>query len=164
MAVLCLLTNTPWPWPTPAEAASARGGVSPTRPTGVASEASDFRNENYGDTPCARQRRSLSGRLGFLAGRGARELLVALALAAAFVLRPALLAGTSLLRNTERLIGQLRGRRRRWQLPSGSCSCRASQVLPEREPREACKRIAGSKINCAGRFEDLSGLRRLSCV
>jgi hypothetical protein len=25
MAVLCLLTNTPWPWPTPAEAASARG-------------------------------------------------------------------------------------------------------------------------------------------
>jgi hypothetical protein len=26
MAVLCLLTNTPWPWPTPAEAASARGG------------------------------------------------------------------------------------------------------------------------------------------
>ena len=31
MAVLCLLTNTPWPWPTPARAASARGGVSPTR-------------------------------------------------------------------------------------------------------------------------------------
>src|SRR5271156_752524 len=30
MAVLCLLTNTPWPWPTPAGAASARGGVSPT--------------------------------------------------------------------------------------------------------------------------------------
>src|ERR1700744_301540 len=30
MAVLCLLTNTPWPWPTPAGAASARGGV-PTR-------------------------------------------------------------------------------------------------------------------------------------
>jgi hypothetical protein len=28
MAVLCLLTNTPWPWPTPAGAASARGGVS----------------------------------------------------------------------------------------------------------------------------------------
>src|SRR5580700_4925184 len=27
MAVLCLLTNTPWPWPTPAGAASARGGV-----------------------------------------------------------------------------------------------------------------------------------------
>src|SRR5277367_3397481 len=26
MALLCLLTNTPWPWPTPAEAASARGG------------------------------------------------------------------------------------------------------------------------------------------
>src|ERR1700722_2122635 len=26
MAVLCLLTNTPWPWPTPAEATSARGG------------------------------------------------------------------------------------------------------------------------------------------
>src|ERR1700733_672623 len=26
MAMLCLLTNTPWPWPTPAEAASARGG------------------------------------------------------------------------------------------------------------------------------------------
>jgi hypothetical protein len=30
MAVLCLLTNTPWPWPTPAGAASARGGF-PTR-------------------------------------------------------------------------------------------------------------------------------------
>src|ERR1700679_3312579 len=30
MAVLCLLTNTPWPWPTPAGAASARGG-GPTR-------------------------------------------------------------------------------------------------------------------------------------
>jgi hypothetical protein len=30
MAVLCLLSNTPWPWPTPAEAASARGGF-PTR-------------------------------------------------------------------------------------------------------------------------------------
>src|SRR5579871_5516116 len=29
MALLCLLTNTPWPWPTPAGAASARGGVSP---------------------------------------------------------------------------------------------------------------------------------------
>src|SRR5258705_3727422 len=27
MALLCLLTNTPWPWPTPAGAASARGGV-----------------------------------------------------------------------------------------------------------------------------------------
>ena len=30
MAVLCLLTNTPWPWPTPAGGASARRGVSPT--------------------------------------------------------------------------------------------------------------------------------------
>src|SRR5258707_7724866 len=26
MALLCLVTNTPWPWPTPAGAASARGG------------------------------------------------------------------------------------------------------------------------------------------
>src|SRR5258705_8692852 len=30
MALLCLLTNTPWPWPTPAGAASARGEF-PTR-------------------------------------------------------------------------------------------------------------------------------------
>jgi hypothetical protein len=37
MAVLCLLTNTPWPWPTPAEAASARGGLaSDEQPSGFA--------------------------------------------------------------------------------------------------------------------------------
>ena len=33
MAVLCLLTNTPWPWPTPAGAASASGGFPPRSTT-----------------------------------------------------------------------------------------------------------------------------------
>jgi hypothetical protein len=68
MAVLCLLTNTPWPWPTPAEAASARGGF-PTLGT-------QWRGRNEAEvcTSEARKIRApLSAGLVSLALRGAHE-------------------------------------------------------------------------------------------
>jgi hypothetical protein len=70
MAVLCLLTNTPWPWPTPAGAASARGGV-PDPQNGAVAEwrgrsaaevctsAAKRSAEDWGAS-CARQGRSPS--------------------------------------------------------------------------------------------------------
>ena len=68
MALLCLLTNTPWPWPTPARAASARGGFPPRSATeGERSEGLHKRSAEDEGAPCARQERSSSGRLGFLA-------------------------------------------------------------------------------------------------
>jgi hypothetical protein len=68
MAVLCLLTNTPWPWPTPAGAASARGGVPhPERSGGRPQAGLHKRSAEDWGASCARQGRSPSGRLGFLA-------------------------------------------------------------------------------------------------
>src|SRR5882757_2718416 len=94
MAVLCLLTNTPWPWPTPAGAASARGGVPhPERSGGRPQAGLHKRSAEDWGASCARQGRSPSGRLGFLALRGAQND------ALAVVLGWALRAGTSLLRN-----------------------------------------------------------------
>ena len=90
MAVLCLLTNTPWPWPTPAGAASARGGF-PTR-NGVEGERSESLHKRTGvpdgrTLPVRVVKRgrlgcllrapgteSLSG-FGYLAGRGEQEML-----------------------------------------------------------------------------------------
>src|SRR3979490_1118017 len=63
MAVLCLLTNTPWPWPTPAEAASARGGF-PTLGT--------ERERSGGGVAQRRSAQAQRGRLGCLLSR-ARE-------------------------------------------------------------------------------------------
>src|SRR6202040_2543293 len=74
MAVLCLLTNTPWPWPTPAGAASARGGVHhPERSGGRPQAGLHKRSAEDWGASCARQGRSPSGRLGFLAVRGAQK-------------------------------------------------------------------------------------------
>jgi hypothetical protein len=74
MALLCLLTNTPWPWPTPAGAASARGGVPhPERSGGRPQAGLHQRSAEDWGASCARQGRSPSGRLGFLALRGAQE-------------------------------------------------------------------------------------------
>jgi hypothetical protein len=61
MAVLCLLTNTPWPWPTPAGAASARGGVPPPL------ERSDERSG--GGVAQRRSAQAQRGRLGCLLSR-----------------------------------------------------------------------------------------------
>src|ERR1700722_7148791 len=57
MAVLCLLTNTPWPWPTPAGAASARGGF-PTLGT--------ERERSGGGVAQRRSAQAQRGRLGCL--------------------------------------------------------------------------------------------------
>src|SRR5258705_4489685 len=74
MAVLCLLTNTPWPWPTPAGAASARGGF-PTRNEveGGSRPVCTSAARKIRVPLVARQGRSPSGRLGYLASRGAQE-------------------------------------------------------------------------------------------
>ncbi len=69
MAVLCLLTNTPWPWPTPARVASARGGfLSRSATEGERSEGLHKRSAEDKGAPCARQERSSLGRFGDLAG------------------------------------------------------------------------------------------------
>src|SRR6266566_4220093 len=60
MAVLCLLTNTPWPWPTPAGAASARGGF-PTLGT--------ERERSGGGVAQRRSAQAKRGRLGCLLSR-----------------------------------------------------------------------------------------------
>ena len=74
MAVLCLLTNTPWPRPTPAGAASASGGFPPRSATeGERSEGLHKRSAEDEGAACARQGRSPSGRSGFLAWSSLRE-------------------------------------------------------------------------------------------
>src|ERR1700729_2968700 len=60
MALLCLLTNTPWPWPTPAGAASARGGF-PTLGT--------ERERSGGGGAQRRSAQAKRGRLGCLLSR-----------------------------------------------------------------------------------------------
>src|SRR5271154_2415790 len=60
MALLCLLTNTPWPWPTPAGAASARGGF-PTLGT--------ERERSGGGVAQRRSAQAQRGRLGCLLSR-----------------------------------------------------------------------------------------------
>src|SRR6202035_2970605 len=60
MALLCLLTNTPWPWPTPAGAASARGGF-PTLGT--------ERERSGGGVAQRRSAQAKRGRLGCLLSR-----------------------------------------------------------------------------------------------
>ena len=84
MAVLCLLTNTPWPWPTPARAASAtERGITHLEQSGRPSQTGLHKRsaEDWGDSlraPGAELLRSF----GFLAGRGAQELLLGSALRA----------------------------------------------------------------------------------
>src|SRR5260370_36303927 len=71
MAVLCLLTNTPWPWPTLAGAASARRGESPTLGTerersgggGAQRRSAQAKRGRLGTLLVARQGRSSSGGL-----------------------------------------------------------------------------------------------------
>src|SRR4051794_28744427 len=78
MAVLCLLTNTPWPWPTPARAASAGCGKSGRQASRRPEEANTWSCTELFPSPCARQEQRSSARLGFLAGRGAQEIALAL--------------------------------------------------------------------------------------
>src|SRR6202522_3993618 len=74
MAVLCLLTNTPWPWPTPAGAASARGGVPhPERSGGRPQARLHKRSAEDWGASCGRQGRSPSAGLLSLALRAAHE-------------------------------------------------------------------------------------------
>src|ERR1700722_698812 len=56
MAVLCLLTNTPWPWPTPAGAASARGGV----PTLGTERSAEWRGRSAAEV-CTSEARKIGG-------------------------------------------------------------------------------------------------------
>ena len=72
MAVLCLFTNTPWPWPTPAGAASARGGVSPTRRGAV--YRADFSERKIMGTPLARARGRAPQQVWLPCLRGARRM------------------------------------------------------------------------------------------
>src|SRR5271155_1557928 len=81
MAVLCLLTNTPWPWPTPARAASAGCGKSGRQASRRAEEANTWSCTELFPSPCARQEQSSSARSGFIAGRGAQEIAFAVVLA-----------------------------------------------------------------------------------
>src|SRR5260370_36419614 len=60
MALLCLLTNTPWPWPTTAGAASARGGVA-----ALGTE----RERSGGGVAQRRSAQAKRGRLGCLLSR-----------------------------------------------------------------------------------------------
>src|SRR5260370_29884328 len=82
MAVVCLLTNTPWPWPTPAGAASARGGF-PTLGTerersgggGAQRRSAQAKRGRLGCLLRAPGTESLR-RSGFLALRGAQKMLL----------------------------------------------------------------------------------------
>ncbi|MCU1252133.1 MAG: hypothetical protein JWQ49_5162 [Edaphobacter sp.] len=55
MALLCLLTNTPWPWPTPARAASAGCGKSGRQASRRPEEANTWSCTELFPSPCARQ-------------------------------------------------------------------------------------------------------------
>ena len=75
MAVLCLLTNTPWPWPTPSRAASAtERGITHLERSGRRLQAGLHKRsaEDWGHSLRA-PGAALLRRLGFLAGRGAHE-------------------------------------------------------------------------------------------
>jgi hypothetical protein len=74
MAVLCLLSNTPWPWPTPSRAASAGCGKSGFQASRRPEEANTWSCTEFFPSPCARQERRSSERFGFLARRGARDI------------------------------------------------------------------------------------------
>src|ERR1700716_2169400 len=80
MALLCLLTNTPWPWPTPARAASAGCGKSGRQASRGPEEANTWSCTELFPSPCARQEQRSSARFGFLAGRGAQEIAFAVVL------------------------------------------------------------------------------------
>src|SRR5580704_14936752 len=69
MAVLCLLTGTPWPWPTPAEAASARGGF-PTLGT-------EWRGRSEAEV-CTSEARKIRAPLARARGGASQEGLVSL--------------------------------------------------------------------------------------
>jgi hypothetical protein len=76
MAVLCLLTNTPWPWPTPSRAASAtERGITHLERSERRLQAGLHKRsaEDWGHSLRA-PGAALLRRLGFLAGRGAHEL------------------------------------------------------------------------------------------
>jgi hypothetical protein len=82
MAVLCLLTNTPWPWPTPARAASAtERGITHLERSGGPSQTGLHKRsaEDWGYSLRA-PGAELLRRFGFLVGRGAQELLLGSAL------------------------------------------------------------------------------------
>jgi hypothetical protein len=81
MALLCLLTNTPWPWPTPARAASAGCGKSGRQASRRPEEANTWSCTELFPSPCARQEQRSSARFGFLAGRGAQEIAFSVVLA-----------------------------------------------------------------------------------
>jgi hypothetical protein len=81
MALLCLLTNTPWPWPTPARAASAGCGKSGRQASRRPEEANTWSCTELFPSPCARQEQRSSARFGFLAGRGAQEIVFAVVFA-----------------------------------------------------------------------------------
>src|SRR5665213_3007521 len=77
MAVLCLLTNTPWPWPTASRAASAtERGITHLERSGRRLQAGLHKRsaEDWGHSLRA-PGAALLRRLGFLAGRGAYELI-----------------------------------------------------------------------------------------
>ena len=73
MAVLCLLTNTPWPWPTPAEAASARGGF----PT-LGEQAKPERKGRSAAEVCTSEARKIRVPLARARGGASQEGLVSL--------------------------------------------------------------------------------------
>src|SRR5476649_2255699 len=74
MAVLCLLTNTPWPWPTPSRAASARCGKSGLQASRRPEEANTWSCTELFPSPCARQERRSSAGLVSLLGAEREEL------------------------------------------------------------------------------------------
>jgi hypothetical protein len=80
MAVLCLLPNTPWPWPTPSRAASAT--VWEKWPSGQPEAGGSEYLELHGAFSIALRApgAALLSRFGFLAGRGAREIALAVVL------------------------------------------------------------------------------------
>ena len=80
MAVLCLLTNTPWPWPTPSRAASAT--VWEKWPSGQPEAGGSEYLELHGAFSIALRApgAALLSRFGFLAGRRAREIALAVVL------------------------------------------------------------------------------------
>jgi hypothetical protein len=129
MAVLCLLTNTPWPWPTPAEAASARGGF-PTLGT-------EWRGRSEAEV-CTSEARKIRVPLARARGGASQEGLVSLLGAermrshfvVAVAIGPALRAGTGPLRWVAEDGAAIAAAEGREETPPLSAQLRISSGLP----------------------------------
>jgi hypothetical protein len=96
MAVLCLLTNTPWPWPTPAEGQVQEEGSLPSERSGEGGAKRRSAQAKRGRLGCLLRARGGASQEGPVSLLGLEHMRSHFVVAVA--VGPALRAGTSLLR------------------------------------------------------------------